>query len=105
MQPPLIVLPPRFILDVPAQQLELLERMCRWDQAAQVSSAMFDACRFIEENVKPEHFKEPHVHAAAFLLLAEFAYYRRGQTRKKPKCIQQVLTLLDPFRIGFYLYD
>lgn len=104
MQTPLTIMPPRFVLSIPDKQAELLEHLCRWDQPSQVHSAMLDACNFIEAKVKPEHYGEPFVQAAAFLLLMEFAYNRRGQTRKQPKCLKQVLTLIEPFRKGFQLY-
>ncbi|WP_298575572.1 hypothetical protein [uncultured Luteimonas sp.] len=108
MQTPLTIpslLPPRFVLQLPPALVERLHHLCRFDTPAQTHSAVFDACNIIESQVKPEHFGQPFVHAAAYLLVLEFAYYRRAQTRKKPKCMPQVLNLIDPFRKGFVPYD
>lgn len=104
MQAPLI-LPPRFVLEIPGAQSEVLEHLCRFDDPSQVHAAVYDACNFIEARVKLEHYAEPFVQAAAFLLVMEFAYFRRAQTRKNPKCLAQVQTLIRPFTKEFFLYD
>lgn len=107
MQPSLAIMPPRFTLEVPPEQVEIVERLCVYESADHVHRAMLHACNFIEHEVKAEHYGKPHVQAAAFLLLQEFAYYRGGAQAsrlRKPKCLQEVLTLIEPYRKGYFRY-